>query len=61
MLDEEHSHDSGGSVRKVYSDGSATKVGAICYAGWGVWTPDDPGFVECGPLVGQEQSSDRAE
>eukprot|EP00972_Heterocapsa_arctica_P041346 6099240-Heterocapsa_arctica.AAC.1 len=36
-------------------------LGASCYAGWGLWTPDDPGFVECVPLLGEEQGSDKAE
>eukprot|EP00972_Heterocapsa_arctica_P044153 6517460-Heterocapsa_arctica.AAC.1 len=25
---------------KVYIDGSATKLGASAYAGWGMWSPD---------------------
>eukprot|EP00972_Heterocapsa_arctica_P026758 3939090-Heterocapsa_arctica.AAC.1 len=26
---------------KVYIDGSATKIGANAYAGWGMWSPDN--------------------
>eukprot|EP00972_Heterocapsa_arctica_P057139 8431633-Heterocapsa_arctica.AAC.1 len=54
-------HPCKGVIHKVYIDGSATKVGASRYAGWGVWTPDGPRFNECGPLLGEEQGSDRAE
>eukprot|EP00972_Heterocapsa_arctica_P057730 8516501-Heterocapsa_arctica.AAC.1 len=54
-------HPCKGNIKKVYIDGSATKVGASCYAGWGLWTPDDRSFNECGPLLGEEQGSDRAE
>eukprot|EP00972_Heterocapsa_arctica_P002945 433816-Heterocapsa_arctica.AAC.1 len=54
-------HPCRGKVNKVYIDESATKVGASCYAGWGLWTPDDHLFHECGPLLGEEQGSDRAE
>eukprot|EP00972_Heterocapsa_arctica_P105260 15509341-Heterocapsa_arctica.AAC.1 len=54
-------HPCRGKVTKVYNDGSATTVGASCYAGWGHWTPDDRLFNECGPLLGKEQGSDRAE
>eukprot|EP00972_Heterocapsa_arctica_P111421 16404601-Heterocapsa_arctica.AAC.1 len=29
-------------TKKVYIDGSATKIGASAYAGWGMWSPDNP-------------------
>eukprot|EP00972_Heterocapsa_arctica_P082987 12228669-Heterocapsa_arctica.AAC.1 len=48
-------------MKKVYIDGSATKVGASCFAGWGLWTPDDQQSNECGPFLGEKQGSDRAE
>eukprot|EP00972_Heterocapsa_arctica_P104001 15327794-Heterocapsa_arctica.AAC.1 len=54
-------HPCNGIINKVYIDGSATKVGAMCFAGWGLWTPDNPSFNDCGPLLGEEQGSDRAE
>eukprot|EP00972_Heterocapsa_arctica_P105492 15543821-Heterocapsa_arctica.AAC.1 len=54
-------HPCTGKVKKIDIDGSSTKVGASCYAGWGPWTPDDQKFNECGPLLGEEQGSDRAE
>eukprot|EP00972_Heterocapsa_arctica_P110833 16320978-Heterocapsa_arctica.AAC.1 len=38
-----------------------TKLGAINYSGWGLWSPDDQSFNEKGPLKGISQSSDRAE
>eukprot|EP00972_Heterocapsa_arctica_P035936 5286027-Heterocapsa_arctica.AAC.1 len=31
---------------KVYIDGSATKIGASAYAGWGMWSPDNVNFKE---------------
>eukprot|EP00972_Heterocapsa_arctica_P030868 4542020-Heterocapsa_arctica.AAC.1 len=46
---------------KVYIDGSATKIGASAYAGWGMWSPDNTHFKENGPLKGKRQGSDRAE
>eukprot|EP00972_Heterocapsa_arctica_P035367 5202737-Heterocapsa_arctica.AAC.1 len=46
---------------KVYIDGSATKLGASAYAGWGMWPPDNTNFKENGPLFGKDQGSDRAE
>eukprot|EP00972_Heterocapsa_arctica_P035262 5189132-Heterocapsa_arctica.AAC.1 len=30
------------NTKKVYIDGSATKIGASAYAGWGMWSPDNP-------------------
>eukprot|EP00972_Heterocapsa_arctica_P018345 2709560-Heterocapsa_arctica.AAC.1 len=48
-------HHCRGKVKKVYIDGSATEVGASCYAGWGLWTPEDFNFIECGPLLGEDQ------
>eukprot|EP00972_Heterocapsa_arctica_P114977 16445442-Heterocapsa_arctica.AAC.1 len=30
--------------KKVYIDGSATKIGATAYAGWGMWSPDNANF-----------------
>eukprot|EP00972_Heterocapsa_arctica_P076787 11325124-Heterocapsa_arctica.AAC.1 len=46
---------------KVYIDGSATKIGASAYAGWGMWSPDNPNFKENDALKGKDQGSDRAE
>eukprot|EP00972_Heterocapsa_arctica_P044548 6575381-Heterocapsa_arctica.AAC.1 len=46
---------------KVYIDGSATKIGASAYAGWGMWSPDNVNVTENGPLKGKDQGSDRAE
>eukprot|EP00972_Heterocapsa_arctica_P056439 8327006-Heterocapsa_arctica.AAC.1 len=46
---------------KVYIDGSATKIGASCYAGRGLWTPDNQSFNDNGALKRKEQGSDRAE
>eukprot|EP00972_Heterocapsa_arctica_P016030 2362871-Heterocapsa_arctica.AAC.1 len=34
------------NAEKVYIDGSATKIGASAYAGWGLWSPDNPNFKE---------------
>eukprot|EP00972_Heterocapsa_arctica_P022674 3335437-Heterocapsa_arctica.AAC.1 len=31
---------------KVYIDGSATKIRASAYAGWGMWSPDNANFKE---------------
>eukprot|EP00972_Heterocapsa_arctica_P074403 10980391-Heterocapsa_arctica.AAC.1 len=45
----------------MYVDGSATKIGASSYVGWGMWSPDNPKFKENGPLKGRDQGSDRAE
>eukprot|EP00972_Heterocapsa_arctica_P005708 843766-Heterocapsa_arctica.AAC.1 len=47
--------------KKVYIDGSATKIGASAYAGWGMWSPDTPNFKDNGALIGRDQGSDRAE
>eukprot|EP00972_Heterocapsa_arctica_P023712 3494119-Heterocapsa_arctica.AAC.1 len=33
-------------AKKVYIDGSATNFGASAYAGWGMWSPDNPNFNE---------------
>eukprot|EP00972_Heterocapsa_arctica_P052067 7661558-Heterocapsa_arctica.AAC.1 len=33
-------------AKKVYIDGSATKIGASAYAGWGMWSPDNTNFKE---------------
>eukprot|EP00972_Heterocapsa_arctica_P105600 15558432-Heterocapsa_arctica.AAC.1 len=49
------------NTKKVYIDGSATKIGASAYAGWGMWSPDNPNFKENGALKGRDQGSDRAE
>eukprot|EP00972_Heterocapsa_arctica_P017458 2579311-Heterocapsa_arctica.AAC.1 len=46
---------------KAYIDGSATKIGASAYAGWGMWSPEKANFKENGPLKGTYQGSDRAE
>eukprot|EP00972_Heterocapsa_arctica_P001985 285476-Heterocapsa_arctica.AAC.1 len=46
---------------KVYVDGSAIKIGASAYAGWGMWSPDNANLKENGPLKGKDQGSDRAE
>eukprot|EP00972_Heterocapsa_arctica_P047665 7029321-Heterocapsa_arctica.AAC.1 len=48
-------------TKKVYIDGSATTIGASAYAGWGMWSPDNPDFTENGPLKGRDQGADRAE
>eukprot|EP00972_Heterocapsa_arctica_P108168 15929648-Heterocapsa_arctica.AAC.1 len=40
-------HPREGIIKKVYVDGSATEVGASCYAALGLWTPDDQRFNEC--------------
>eukprot|EP00972_Heterocapsa_arctica_P025346 3733654-Heterocapsa_arctica.AAC.1 len=48
-------------TNKVYVDGSATTIGSSSYAGWGMWSPDNPTFAEHGPLKGRDQGSDRAE
>eukprot|EP00972_Heterocapsa_arctica_P023396 3446967-Heterocapsa_arctica.AAC.1 len=53
-------HPCKGIINNVYIDGSATKIRASCYAGWGLWTPDDHHFNVSGPLLGEEQGSDRA-
>eukprot|EP00972_Heterocapsa_arctica_P080295 11833618-Heterocapsa_arctica.AAC.1 len=42
-------------------DGSATKIGASAYAGWGMWSPDNDSFKENGAIRGSDQGSDRAE
>eukprot|EP00972_Heterocapsa_arctica_P041139 6064196-Heterocapsa_arctica.AAC.1 len=39
-------HPCRGTLKKVYIDGSAAKVGASCYAGWWLWTPGDQRFNE---------------
>eukprot|EP00972_Heterocapsa_arctica_P111055 16350845-Heterocapsa_arctica.AAC.1 len=44
MNDEDRCHFCVGNVKKVYIDGSATKVGASTYAGRGIWTPDEQSF-----------------
>eukprot|EP00972_Heterocapsa_arctica_P078346 11551465-Heterocapsa_arctica.AAC.1 len=46
---------------KVYIYGSATNIVASAYAGWGMWSPDNPYFKEHGALKGRDQGSDRAE
>ena len=48
-------------ANNIYIDGSATKIGASAYAGWGMWSPDNDKFQENGPLKGKGQGSDRAE
>eukprot|EP00972_Heterocapsa_arctica_P079361 11695584-Heterocapsa_arctica.AAC.1 len=48
-------------AEKVYIDGSATKIRASAYAGWGMWSPDNVNFKENGPMKGKHQGSDRAE
>eukprot|EP00972_Heterocapsa_arctica_P005461 806458-Heterocapsa_arctica.AAC.1 len=47
--------------KKVDIDGSATKVGASAYAGWGMWSPDNQNVKENGALKGRDQGSDRTE
>eukprot|EP00972_Heterocapsa_arctica_P101039 14892223-Heterocapsa_arctica.AAC.1 len=49
------------TAQKVYTDGSATKIGASAYAGWGMWPPDNPNYTETDALRGKDQGSDRAE
>eukprot|EP00972_Heterocapsa_arctica_P099779 14718864-Heterocapsa_arctica.AAC.1 len=46
---------------KVDIDGSAAKIGASAYAGWGMCSPDNANFKENGPLKRKDQGSDRAE
>eukprot|EP00972_Heterocapsa_arctica_P073054 10791430-Heterocapsa_arctica.AAC.1 len=46
---------------KIYIDGSAAKIGASAYAGWGMWSPYNTNYTENGPLKGKDQGSDRAE
>eukprot|EP00972_Heterocapsa_arctica_P010831 1587209-Heterocapsa_arctica.AAC.1 len=48
-------------TKKVYIDGSATTIGASAYAGWGMWSPDNPIVKEHMPLKGRDQGSDRVE
>eukprot|EP00972_Heterocapsa_arctica_P071745 10597055-Heterocapsa_arctica.AAC.1 len=48
-------------TKKVYIDGSSTKIGASAYAGWGMWSPDNPNVKDSVPLKGRDQGSDRAE
>eukprot|EP00972_Heterocapsa_arctica_P111899 16428736-Heterocapsa_arctica.AAC.1 len=48
-------------AKKVYVDGSATKIGASAYAGWGMWSPDNANFKENGAIIGKDQGSDRAD
>eukprot|EP00972_Heterocapsa_arctica_P029320 4313173-Heterocapsa_arctica.AAC.1 len=38
-------------TKKVYVDGSATKTAASAYAGWGMWSPDNPNFKDNGALI----------
>eukprot|EP00972_Heterocapsa_arctica_P096572 14248053-Heterocapsa_arctica.AAC.1 len=61
MKAEDTRQDSTEKADKVYIDGSATKIGASAYAGWGMWSPDNSNFKENGPLKGKDQGSDRAE
>eukprot|EP00972_Heterocapsa_arctica_P087358 12883695-Heterocapsa_arctica.AAC.1 len=61
MKAEDTRHDSTEKAEKAYIDGSATKIGASAYAGWGMWSPDNGNFKENGPLKGKDQGSDRAE
>jgi hypothetical protein len=42
MRAEDIAKDSTEKAQKVYIDGSATKIGASAYAGWGMWSPDNP-------------------
>eukprot|EP00972_Heterocapsa_arctica_P003991 594194-Heterocapsa_arctica.AAC.1 len=48
-------------ANNFYIDGSATKIGASAYAGWGMWSPDNATLKESGALIGRDQGSDRAE
>eukprot|EP00972_Heterocapsa_arctica_P109621 16137494-Heterocapsa_arctica.AAC.1 len=61
MEAEDTAHDSTEKAQKVYIDGSATKIGANAYAGWGMWSPDNANFKEHEALKGKDQGSDRAE
>eukprot|EP00972_Heterocapsa_arctica_P114830 16444577-Heterocapsa_arctica.AAC.1 len=61
MMAEDTAQDSTERAQKVYIDGSATKIGASAYAGWGIWSPDNVNFKENGALKGKDQGSDRAE
>eukprot|EP00972_Heterocapsa_arctica_P041018 6045620-Heterocapsa_arctica.AAC.1 len=53
MEEEDKCHECDVSVHKVCTDGSATKVGASSYVGWGLWTPEHPSFDENGALKGR--------
>eukprot|EP00972_Heterocapsa_arctica_P058447 8622617-Heterocapsa_arctica.AAC.1 len=61
MRAEDKAKDSTGKTQKVYIDGSATKIGASAYAGWGMWSPDNSNFKENDALKGKDQGSDKAE
>eukprot|EP00972_Heterocapsa_arctica_P015311 2255734-Heterocapsa_arctica.AAC.1 len=61
MMAEDIARDSTETAQKVYIDGSATKIGASAFAGWGMWSPDNTNFKENGALKGKDQGSDRAE
>jgi ribonuclease HI len=54
-------HECNGQAKTVYIDGSYYKIGKRNYSGWGIWSPDESNFTENGPLLGRNQSSDRAE
>eukprot|EP00972_Heterocapsa_arctica_P114554 16442981-Heterocapsa_arctica.AAC.1 len=61
MAAEDTVHDSTETAQKVYINGSAKKIGASAYAGWGMWTPDNTHFKDNCALKGKDQGSDRAE
>eukprot|EP00972_Heterocapsa_arctica_P078160 11526308-Heterocapsa_arctica.AAC.1 len=61
MKAEDTKHGSTEKAETVYIDGSATKIAASAYAGWGMWSPDNVNLKENGPLKGKDQGSDRAE
>eukprot|EP00972_Heterocapsa_arctica_P107456 15829203-Heterocapsa_arctica.AAC.1 len=61
MMEEDFVGNSTDKAHEVYIDGSATKLGASAYAGWGMWSPDNPNFKENYALKGKDQGSDRAE
>eukprot|EP00972_Heterocapsa_arctica_P059900 8834817-Heterocapsa_arctica.AAC.1 len=61
MLAEELRHESKGTAKKVYVDGSSYNIGASNYSDWGIWSPDEQSVNDHGPLKGSRQSSDRAE
>ena len=61
MTTPEVCHECTGQAKTVFIDGSSYKVGKRNYSGWGMWSPDEQSFTENGPLLGRNQSSDRAE
>eukprot|EP00972_Heterocapsa_arctica_P033473 4927435-Heterocapsa_arctica.AAC.1 len=61
MMAEDLCHESKGTAKTVFIDGSSYKIGNSNYSGWEIWSPDDHSFNENEPLKEKNQSSDRAE